>query len=106
MVKTHTEPLLTVFVPALKGPASPHKVAIISVMCIVFLTNQANWAQPKTVTKISPPPDVQFRDEAAGFRFTHSRLSFILIKGMNLLWRFSVMISFHECAYWTLCVSL
>ena len=50
MVKTHTEPLLTVFVPALKGPASPHKVAIISVMCTVLLMNQANWAQPKTVT--------------------------------------------------------
>ena len=106
MVKAHTEPLLTVFVPALKGPASPHKVAIISVMCIVLLTNQANWTQPKTVTKISPPPDVQFRDEAAGFRFYTQPVISIFVKGMNLLWGVSVVISFHEYAYWTLCVSL
>ena len=106
MVKAHTEPLLTVFVPALKGPASPHKVAIISVMCIVLLTNQANWAQPKTVTKISPPPDVQLRDEAAGFRFYTQPVIFIFIKGMNLLWGVFVVISFHEYAYCTLCVSL
>ena len=106
MVKAHTEPLLTVFVPALKGPASPHKVAIISAMFTVLLMNQANWAQPKTVTKISPPPDVQLRDEAAGFRFYTQIVISIFIKGMNLLWGVSVVIFFHEYAYCTLCVSL
>ena len=79
VVKAQAKPLSTVWTSALEGAASLYKVTIISVVCAVLLENQANRAQPESVTKVSPLHDVQFRDEAARFRLYAKLVIFIFI---------------------------